>query len=530
MKIYHNVHIFAPDHPGAAAMAVEGGEILALSSNEQILDSFPAAEAIDLGGRTIWPGLTDAHVHLQHLAESIAMVDCETDTLEECLDRIAAAAQTAPDSAWIRGHGWNHNVWANGYGTVEQLDRVCEGHPAFLTAKSLHAAWVNSEALALAGITKATPNPASGLIQRNADGRPTGILLENDAIQLVKSHIPKSATDEVEAQIKALQPHLWQRGLTGLHDFDGKACWLALKSLHASGDLKLRILKNIPREDAAVFYDAGLTTYAGDDWLHIGGVKLFADGALGPQTGAMLAPYNGTENTGQLLLSEEQLISLGKEALDHGLALTIHAIGDRANRIVLDAYEELRRYETGQSLPHYPHRIEHVQIIDPQDLPRLAELGIVASVQPIHALSDMVMADNYLGQRARFAYAYRSLQENGATLVFGSDAPVESVNPFLGLAAAVTRRRQSGDPGPSGWQPQERVSLQTALISFSQTPAQIAGRDYLGRLAQGCKADFIILENDPFLAPTMEIANLKPSATIINGECVYRQPGFSLDL
>ncbi|MCB2202788.1 amidohydrolase [bacterium] len=530
MKIYHNAHIFAPDDPDATAMAVDRGEILALSSNEQILDSFPSADAIDLDGRTIWPGLTDAHVHMQHLAESIAMVDCETDTLEECLDRIATAAQNAPDGAWIRGHGWNHNVWAGGYGTAEQLDRVCEGHPAFLTAKSLHAAWVNRPALTLACITDTTPDPAGGLIQRDAAGQPTGILLENDAMQLVKSRIPKPTTDDVKAQIKTLQPYLWQRGLTGLHDFDGAACWAALEALHTSGELKLRVLKNMPYEDIAAFYDARLTTYAGDDWLHIGGVKLFADGALGPQTGAMLAPYEGTDNIGQLLLSKDRLISLGKEALDHGLALTIHAIGDRANRTVLDAFVALREYETDQGLPHYPHRIEHVQIIDPRDLPRLAALGVVASVQPVHAPSDMLMADNYLGDRARSAYAYRSLQNSGATLIFGSDAPVESVNPFLGIAAAVTRRRLNGEPGPSGWQPQERVDLETALQAFSQAPAQVAGRDHLGRLAQGCKADFIVLESDPFLVPPMDIAGFEPSATIINGECVYRHPNFSLDL
>jgi hypothetical protein len=530
MKIYHNAHIFAPNTPGAAAMAVQQGEIVALGSSEGLLDSFPAAETIDLQGRTIWPGLTDAHVHLQHLAESIAMVDCETGTMEECLARIAAAAQNAPEGAWIRGHGWNHNVWSGGYGTAAQLDRVCEGHPAFLTAKSLHAAWVNSKALALAGITDATPNPPGGLIQRDAGGFPTGILLENDAIQLVKSRILMPKAEEVKAQIEALQPYLWQRGLTGLHDFDGQSCWAALQSLHDSGDLKLRVLKNMPYEDVTTFYDAGLTTYAGDDWLHIGSVKLFADGALGPQTGAMLAPYEGTENTGQLLLSKEEIIAMGKETLKHGLALTIHAIGDRANRTVLDAFAALRQYETDRGFPHYPHRIEHVQIIDPQDLPRLAELGIVASVQPIHAPSDMLMADTYLGERARFAYAYHTLQENDATLVFGSDAPVESVNPFLGLGAAITRRRLNGKPGPSGWHPQERVSLETALLAFSQTPAQIAGRNHLGRLAQGCKADFILLESDPFLAPPMEIASFEPSATIINGECVYRRSGFNLDL
>jgi hypothetical protein len=306
MIIYHNAHIFAPDNPDATAMVVERGDIIALGPDDRILDSFQAAKTIDLQGRTLWPGLTDAHVHLQHLAESIAMVDCETDTLEECLTRIAAAAQRAPEGAWLRGHGWNHNLWAQGYGTAEQLDRVCKGRPAFLTAKSLHAAWANSKALEIAGITAAAPDPPGGLIQRDPNGQPTGILLENDAMQLVKRCIPKPTPGEVRAQIEALQPYLWQRGLTGLHDFDGEDCWAALQSLHAAGELKIRVLKNMPYEDVAVFTESGLRTYDGDDWLHIGGVKFFADGALGPQTGAMLAPYENTTNTGQLLLSAWQ--------------------------------------------------------------------------------------------------------------------------------------------------------------------------------------------------------------------------------
>lgn len=530
MNIYHNAHIFAPDSPGATAMVVDQDIILALGSDDQILDAFHASKAIDLQGRTIWPGLTDAHVHLQHLAESIATVDCETGTLDECLDRLASAAQSAPEGTWIRGHGWNHNVWTDGYGTAEQLDQVCEGHPAFLTAKSLHAAWVNTKALELAGINTATPDPSGGIIQRDPEGKPTGILLENEAIQLVKRRIPKPTPEEVGAQIKALQPYLWQCGLIGLHDFDGEECWAALQSLHKAGELKVRVLKNMPYEDMEAFTQLELKTHDGDDWLHIGGIKLFADGALGPQTGAMLAPYEGTANTGQLLLSKEEIIAIGKKAHQHGLALTIHAIGDRANHVVLDAFAALRQSETDQGLPHYAHRIEHVQVIDPQDLPRLAKFDLAASVQPVHAPSDMVMADRCLGNRARCAYAYRSLLDSGAKLVFGSDAPVESVNPFLGLHAAVTRRRLNGEPGDSGWQPQEKVTLETALLAFSQTPALVAGREHLGQLAQGCKADFIILDRDPFEVPPMEISRFKPAATIINGEYVYRDPGLNLDL
>jgi predicted amidohydrolase YtcJ len=531
MKILYNANIYSPDHPGATAIVIDAGQILAIGIDRDILNGFNCEYKVDLEGKTLWPGLTDSHVHLRYLAESLGKVDCETHTLGECLARVETAAQSLPEDAWVLGHGWNQNLWPEGFGTAEQLDAVSNDHPVYLTAKSLHASWANNKALALAGIDASTPDPAGGTIMRDSQGNPTGILLEGKATALVETVTPKLTLDELKRKLNSLQPYLWERGLTGIHDFDGFDCWQALQSLEIEHKLRTRIRKNIPFDHLDNFIRDGWHTNDGSDWLSIGNVKLFSDGALGPQTAAMLTPYEGSDNTGTLLLTENEILEIGKDATSHGLALAIHAIGDRANRIVLDAYEKLRLFEKERDLPHFKHRIEHVQVISSEDLPRLAELKIIASVQPVHAPSDMKMADRYLGTRVRLAYAYRSLKASGAALVFGSDAPVEPVNPFQGLHAAVTRRRLDGSPGPKGWQPQERLTLAEALYGFSAAPAWMANRgSRFGRIGPSAAADLILLNQDPFTMDAHKISMVTPLATMVDGVWVYIMRDSCIDL
>ena len=268
----------------------------------------------------------------------------------------------------------------------------------------------------------------------------------------------------------------------------------------------------------------------GDDWLRIGGVKMFADGALGPQTAAMLQPYQGDpQNRGMLLMDSEEIFEHGRQAVENGLPVAVHAIGDRANHEVLDAIEQLRRLEneinTTSRRPgrRLRHRIEHVQLIHAGDAARLAQLGVVASMQPIHATSDMLMADRFWGERAALSYAWKTQLEHGAMLAFGSDAPVESPNPFWGLHAAVTRQRVDGSPGPQGWYPEQRLSLEQALHGFTTGAAYVAGwEDRLGKLAPGYLADLIVMESDPFECEPQQLHSLKPSATMVNGEWVFQ--------
>ena len=430
MILFHNATVHASEYTGATALVIAHGRFLAIGKDADILDAFSSrAKPFNLNGKTIFPGLIDAHIHLRNLAESMSMVDCETATRQECLSRVKNLADRLPKDAWIRGHGWNHNQWVEGFGNAGLLDEVCGGRPAYLTAKSLHASWANSQALALAGIDAQTPDPPGGIIQRDATGQPTGILLEAGAKKLVEELLPKLSAQDILNNIRALIPELWEAGLVGVHDFDDFTCWTALQALKQTTSTPLRVHKQIPFSHLDTFIAAGLRTGFGDNHLNLGGVKLFVDGALGPQTAALFQPYEGSQVTGDLLLTEDELFEIGAYSVSHGISLAVHAIGDLANHTVLNAFERIRIYEEEHHLPHLPYRIEHVQIIDPEDLPRFKKLGVIASVQPIHAPSDMVMADRFLGSRADHAYAYRSLLNSGATLVMGSDAPVEPYHP-----------------------------------------------------------------------------------------------------
>jgi predicted amidohydrolase YtcJ len=287
--------------------------------------------------------------------------------------------------------------------------------------------------------------------------------------------------------------------------------------------LKLRVTKNIPVESLEHAFELGLRTGFGDDWLRIGSVKAFMDGALGPRTAAMFQAYDTEpENKGILNLDGEQLFELGRRAADGGLGMTVHAIGDRANHEVLNAYEQLRAYETEKGLPHLRHRIEHVQILHPDDVPRLARLNVIASMQPIHATSDMLMADKYWGERTAYAYALKTQLDMGAHVAFGSDAPVESPNPFWGIHAAVTRRRADGSPGPEGWHSEQRLSMQQAIEGFTSGAAYAAyAENRQGRLAAGSLADLIVLDKDPFACDPAEVKDLQSSATMVGGEWVF---------
>jgi predicted amidohydrolase YtcJ len=315
-------------------------------------------------------------------------------------------------------------------------------------------------------------------------------------------------------------------GLTGAHDFDRRRCFVALQSLHEQGELKLRLVKSIPLENLPHAVALGLRTGFGDDFLRIGQVKIFADGALGPRTAAMLQPYLGEpENRGMLFVDAEELFERGRHAVENGLALAVHAIGDRANHEVLDGISQLRLLEAElEPHPRLRHRIEHVQVIHPDDAGRLGELGVVASMQPLHAPSDMKMADRYWGGRSAFAYAWRTQLEHGATLAFGSDAPVESPNPFWGMHAALTRRRLDGEPGPDGWYPGQRLAMREALHAYTVGAAYAAGwEDRLGRLLPGFFADLLVLDLDPFTCSPDELLDLQPVGVMIDGEWVIRE-------
>ena len=533
MRLLHNAHFHTlhPGQPSATALLIANGRILAAGERSGLLSRAEAGVVEeDLEGRHVYPGLIDAHVHLKQFALALQKVNCETASLAECLRRVEARVRTTPPGEWVLGHGWQQNDWDDctegqaGFPNAAMLDALSAEHPIYLTAKSLHAGWANGAALAAAGIHAQTPDPPDGALQRGPSGAPTGILLEG-AMSLVSTAVPDPDEAGLRAAIRAAQKHLWALGLTGIHDFDRRDCFVALQQLYAAGELKLRVVKNIPVEDLSHATGVGLRSGFGDAMLRIGNVKAFADGALGPHTAAMLQPYaDDPGNLGMLLLDREDLFEYGRLAAENGLGMTVHAIGDRANHEVLEAYANLRRFESEKGFPAYRHRIEHVQLLHPDDIPRLAALDVIASMQPIHATSDMFAADSFWGDRAEYSYAWRTLEKTGARLAFGSDAPVESPNPFWGLHAAITRTRPGGIPSPEGWRPKEKVSRRTAIEGFTKGAAYTGGMENeLGTLSGGFLADLVVLEEDLFTCEADQIRDIRPIRTMVGGEWVFER-------
>lgn len=526
MLVLFNGHIYTQDvrQPHVSALLIQDGKIIAAGNDDEILQlAAPGSKKINLDGKTVWPGLTDAHMHFEYVAMGLTQVATETDTKAECLRRVAERAKITPPGSWIVGWGWNQNVWSDGYGTAADLDRAAGNIPVYLQSKSGHAGWANTAALQKAGITAATPDPESGVIQRDSSGQPTGIVFEN-AMALIDAAVPRTTLDELRQAILAAQVEMWKMGLTGLHDYDSALCFAALQALDLEDKLRLRVVKGIPLELLPQAAALRLRSGFGSNYVTIGSVKMFADGALGPQTAAMFQPYENSTDTGILMMDAEQAFEHGQLAASSGLSLATHAIGDHAIHEIINGYEHLREYEKQNHLPALRHRIEHVQILHQDDFARMVNLNIIASMQPIHATSDIFIADKHWGKRSARAYALRTLTDLGAHMAFGSDAPVETPNPFVGIHAAVTRCRADGTPGEAGWYPEQRLTLQQALDGYTTGPAYAGGLEKrVGKLAAGYFADLIVLKTDPFSLPPQELHRVKPAATMVNGEWVWQE-------
>jgi len=505
IKILRHPRIYTGDarRPWARALAVVDGKIAGLDAEAEAWAAAPGAVVEVVGGALVIPGLTDAHIHAMWYALSLHELNLRDLSRATFLEAVAARARDLPPGTWITGRGWDQTLWddagesANpvGFPTAAELDRVAPQHPVALIAKNAHAWVVNSAALRAAHITAETPDPPHGKLGRNADGTPDGMLFE-DATHLVREVIPPATLDEIVDALDVAQGRLLALGITAIHDVDGGLAFAAFQELHYQERLQMRVVKYVRLESFDAALEAGLRSGYGDDWLRFGGLKLFADGALGSRTGAMFAPYAGEqENVGLLTLEPEQLVEVTQRAAAGGMALAIHAIGDRANALVVEALEAVRDIN-----PALRHRIEHVQSMRPEDQARMGRAGLVASMQPIHAIHDMAMADRYLGpERVPYAYAWRSVADAGAVLAFGSDAPIEIFDPFIGLYAAVTRRREDGFPGPEGWHPEQRLSLSEALRAYTWGAAYAVGLEArMGLLMPGYIADLAVLDHDVF--------------------------------
>ena len=548
--IIENARIYTMDRarPRVEAIALRGGRIVAVGGGGDMPSGSGAgARRVDAGGRAIIPGLIDAHIHFLDYARSLARVNLEgVASKEEALRMVAERARELGPGKWVLGGGWNNNLWSPPhFPTRHDLDRVAPQNPVFLDRKDLHSCWTNSIALERAGITRDTPDPPGAAIGRDDDGEPDGILYES-AVRLARGAIDEPPEDAEEAMRRGFSV-LLSMGLVGSHNPEGPEAFAALQRLDAAGEIPMRIVQLIPyyRLDEAISLCLG--TGFGSERLRVGPVKIFSDGSLGSKTAQMLEPYEGyPTDCGIDTIPQEELEEAIVRAADAGIPSAVHAIGDAANRRVLDAFEKAQAATrrgmarnaravhsvgsgpvgpgealTPQALPG-PHRIEHAQLLHPQDIPRFAQLGVVASMQPVHATSDMHAADRLWGARARYGYAWRSLLDAGALVAFGSDAPVETPNPFAGIHAAVTRQ-DADDRPPEGWYGGERLTVEEAVRAYTESAARSA--PYLpgvtGRLIEGAVADLLVLDRDIFMVAPHEIKHAKPLVTIVGGEALY---------
>lgn len=525
-RILYNGHIRTLDDasPVVSALAIGRGRVLATGTDDQIRALAGAGTVLDnLNGRHVVPGMTDAHIHWQLETEALQNVQLyNLPSRAAAAERVAARAVTTPPGTWIIGYGWSQDEWEDSrFPTAADLDAVAPDHPVYLVSRSAHAGWVNSVALRLAGVDASTPDPAGGEIVRDAAGAPTGLLLEPAAIKLVSRAIPAPTPEGLATQMKNTQKLALSLGITGIHDFDDQECFSALQIMRERGDLALRVVKNFNKKYLDAVLTTGLRHGFGDDWIRVGGLKIFHDGALGPHTAAMIAPYdNEPDNLGIVVTDKEEIYELVSRASAAGFPATIHAIGDRAVHEVLDVYQSVRAEEAERGEPRSTrrHRIEHVQLIHPDDAGRLGAMGIIASMQPIHATSDYLMADRFWGARTPYSYNPRLQLDKGAVVAFGSDAPVEPMGSLIGIHAAVTRQRADGSPGADGWNPAARLTVDEALRGYTVGPAYAAGmQDRLGRLAPGFLADLVVLDRDLYAIPPAEILSTQVTATMVGG-------------
>jgi predicted amidohydrolase YtcJ len=518
-------HTQDASRPHASAVAMGYGRFLAVGSDDEILSlSRPGTRLIDLEGRRVLPGLTDAHFHYYDWALGLRRLPlADAGSLSDLLERLAHKASVTPFGHWIVGQGWNEMHWPSPRMPARSdLDAVAGKHPVILWRSDMHLAAVNSLALQEAAITGDTADPPNGIIDRDASGRATGILREL-AINLVRDVIPPPSGDETVAAMRTGLGLLHHLGLTGVHDFrimggaGGPPAFRAYQRLHAAGELALRLWMQLPIEGLDDAIALGLRTGFGDDRLCVGHVKLFSDGAQGARTAWMLEPYRDTGQVGLPLAPMEEIARAVRRASQAGLAVAAHAIGDRAVRELLTTFEQAQQDngESASAPPLAPHRIEHVQNIRPDDVVRLGRLGIVASVQPVHVVDDIPMLEQSVGQRGRFSYPFRDMLDAGITLALGSDCPVADPNPMWGIQAAVTR---------GGWYPAQRLTVSEAIWGFTMGPALATGRGAkLGSITPGKLADLVVLDRDIFTIEHNEIAEAEVVMTVFDGRVVYQQ-------
>jgi predicted amidohydrolase YtcJ len=519
-----------PRQPITQALAIGQGRILAAGTNGDILHLAGAGtQTIDLDGRLVVPGFIDTHIHFYEWAlkrQGVRLDDLAS--LEELLERVRRETVDRPISQWIMGQGWNETDWREPrMPTRETLDRAVPDHPVLLWRCDLHLAAANSAALKLAGIDAGTPDPPEGRIERDAAGEPTGILREL-AINLIRQAVAPPDAGQVTQAFAEATRALHRRGVTGIHDVrlmadkDGAAAFQTFQALDRDDRLALRTWVTLPGHHLEEIIGLGLRTGFGNNRLRVGHVKFFSDGGMGARTAWMIDPYLDAQR-GMPLMDMATLAHDINRADEAGLSVMVHAVGDRANRELITIFETLdsRRKRSGGSRPVIPHRIEHVQMIRPEDADRLGALHLALCVTPANMVLDINLIDSAVGEKGRWTYAFRRLMDTGAPVMFSSDCPVCDPDPLVGIHAAVTRQRADGTP-QGGWHPQNRVTAAEAIQAYTATPAAVHRAIDLGMIAPGKKADLAVLSENLLTSPPSRIPLIEVDMTLFDGKIVHR--------
>lgn len=516
------------------ALAVADGRILALGGDDEVRAlAGRHTRLYDMAGRLGLPGFMDSHFHFHDwsLYRDLSRVGSFVGLGQALAE---AAADRTPES-WILGHGFNETDWPDGRMPERQdLDRAVPGRPVIIWRCDLHLAVASSRALELAGVDAGTADPTGGVIARDAAGNPTGVLRET-AINLVRDVVPPPTDRELTTAMLAAQARLHAMGITGLHDvrlFEEAAAARTvrcLQGLRSEGRLHLRTWTSLPGERLDAVADMGLLTGFGDEVLRLGHVKFFTDGGMGARTAYLTGTYLDADQ-GLLQMEPREIARVVRTADAAGLAVMMHAVGDGAVRHVIEAFEALEHWRRSPEAAHLPvprqmHRVDHVQMIRPEDLPRLGRLNVAVGMQPSNMVLDFNLIDRCLGPEGRRTYAFRSILDSGVLTLFNSDCPVSDPDPLLGIHALVTRQRPDGTP-ESGWYPQERIRVDEAVRGYTASPARAYGcGNELGTLAPGLRADLCVLDRDIYRCPPRDIARARVDLTVFAGRPVYERPG-----
>ena len=525
------VYVSATAKPRKLAVLAKDGKIAFVGDSSRARRLAGGAKRIDLAGAFVFPGWADAHGHLLGLGKSLEVANLRgAADAADAARRIADLASKLPAGSWVEGRGWDQNLWpGKSFPDARDLDAVVSTRPVAARRVDGHAFWVNTPALSAAGIGKETPDPDGGRILRRSDGTPSGVLVDN-AMDLLDKVIPSASPADAARRFAAAGRACVRVGLTQVQDASGYAAQeiAALERLAEEGALPLRVYATVSPEPAALAasFAKGVQVGGGSRFLTVRAIKAYADGALGSRGAALFADYaDEPGKRGLLVTPADRLEEIARDARKNGWQLWIHAIGDRGNRISLDAFRKAAGASASDGGRWRP-RIEHAQVVAPDDVPRFGRENVIASMQPVHATSDMPWAEARVGaRRIAGAYAWRSLKSAGARLAGGSDFPVESENPLHGFYSAVTRKDLAGRPA-GGWRASERLTRAEALALFTSDAAWAAFEEgSRGKIAEGFAADLTVFANDPMTAPEAEIPNIPVVLTVVNGRVAWSPAG-----